>query len=106
MPLFAQMVATLFGALSAFLAKLFVAKLAIRVAGVAAIVAIGAALMTTFNNYVAPLVGQLFSTQYGQFLGLAFPPISGTCIAAIAGVWAACTTYALQKRAIVLTANL
>ena len=71
MPLLAGLISTLFSALGAFLVKLFVAKLAIRIAAVAAIVAAGTALMTAFNGFVSPLVAAMFSSQYGQFLGLA-----------------------------------
>lgn len=106
MPLLGAMISSLFGALSAFLVKLFLAKLAIRIAAVAAIVAVGTVLMTAFNNQVAPLVARMFQSQYGQFVGLAFPPVAGTCIAAITAVWLACSTYALQVRAIRTTANM
>lgn len=100
MPVFAAFVGQLFTALGVFLARLFLARLAIKLAGVAAIVACGTVLMTTFNGVVAPLASQLFSTQYGQLLGLAFPPVSGTCVAGITAVWAACGLYAIQMRSI------
>ena len=106
MPLLAGLISTLFSALGAFLVKLFVAKLAIRIAAVAAIVAAGTALMTAFNGFVSPLVAAMFSSQYGQFLDLAFPPISGTCIAAFTGCWLACATYRLQVRAVNVTAGM
>lgn len=106
MPALAALIQTLFGALATFLAKLFLAKLAIRIAAVSAIVAAGGVLMTAFNNQVAPMVAQMFNSEYGQFIGLAFPPIAGTCIAAITAVWFACTTYSLQVRAIKVTANM
>jgi formate hydrogenlyase subunit 3/multisubunit Na+/H+ antiporter MnhD subunit len=106
MPLLGTLLTTLFGAISAFLAKLFIAKLTIRVLGVAAIVSVGGVLMGVFNSTVSPLVAQMFNNPYGQFIGLAFPPISGTCIAAITTVWGACATYSLQVRAIRTTAEL
>lgn len=106
MPALSALIASFFGALSVFLAKMFAAKLAIRLLGVVAITAIGAGFMHTFNNFIAPLVGSLFSTQYGQFLGLAFPPISGTVITGIMTLWVACNTYLLQVRAVKLTASL
>lgn len=106
MPLLSQLIATLFTALGGFLLKLFAARLAIRIAGVAAIVAAGSALMAAFNGYVAPLVGAMFQSQYGQFLGLAFPPIAGTCIATFTAVWMACLTYRLQVRTISASAGM
>lgn len=106
MPLFAALFSSLFTALGSFLLKLFVARLVIRVAAVGAIIAAGSALMVTFNSQVAPLVSAMFNSQYGQFLGLAFPPISGTCIAAFTAVWLGCMTYRLQVRTITATAGM
>jgi len=42
----------------------------------------------------------LFNTAYGQLIGLAVPPIAGTCLGIIASTWAACTLYAWQKKAL------
>lgn len=106
MPLFATLVATFFEGLAAFLFKVFAAKVAIRVAAVAAIGGFGALLMATFNNVVSPMVSQLFSTQYGQLIGLAFPPVAGTVLAGVATIWVACTTYKLQEHAVKVTAGL
>lgn len=106
MPIFAALFSSLFSALGIFLAKLFAAKLAIRVAGVVALTAIGGTLMAAFNSHIAPLVATAFSTQYGQVIGLAFPPIAGTCIATIMALWIACVTYKMQARAISLTAGM
>jgi hypothetical protein len=106
MPLLGALLSTLFTALGGFLLKMFIAKVAIRAAAVVAITAAGAALMATFNQLIAPLVAAAFSTTYGQFLGLAFPPVAGTCIAAFTAVWGGCMTYKLQVRAISVTAGL
>jgi hypothetical protein len=106
MPALAALIPALFGALAGFLAKMFAVRLALRVSAVAALVACSALLMTTFNGVVAPLVAQAFSTQYGQFLGLAFPPVAGTCLAGIAAVWAACGLYKWQERVILVTAGM
>lgn len=105
MPVFAAMVATLFSALGGFLLKMFVAKVAIRIAAVAAITAFGAALLTAFNMQVAPLMAQAFNTQYGQVVGLAFPPVAGTCVAALLAVYGACSLYTLQVRMTLATAG-
>lgn len=106
MPLFAGMVSAFFTALGGFLAKLFIARVALRIAAVAAIGALGAVLMATFNTVIAPMVSSMFSTQYGQLIGLAFPPVAGTVLAGIATIWIACTTYKLQVHAIKVTANI
>lgn len=106
MPIFAAFFGALFSALGVFLAKMFAAKLAIRVLGVAALTALGAGLLTTFNNAIVPLVAALFQTSYGQFLGLAFPPISGTVITVYLSAMLAVATYRLQARAVTLTAGM
>lgn len=106
MPLFAALLESLFLAIGKFLAKLFLAKIAIRVVAVTAIGALGTALMLIFNGFVAPLVAALFQTQYGQLLGLVFPPVAGTVISGLITLWAAATAYRLHVRAIQITANI
>jgi len=106
MPLFASLVAQLFAGATLFLAKIWAARIALRVAAVLAITALGAGVMLLFNSTVAPLVAQLFTTDLGQLLGLAFPPVAGTCLAAIFVLWAACITYRLQVQVIKVTANI
>jgi hypothetical protein len=105
MPLFAALFTAFFSSLGVFLAKLFAAKIAIRVVAVTALTALAAAVVTAFNVAVTPFVGAMFSTSYGQFLGLLFPPISGTVIAALMTFWLLVMTYRLQSRAIALTAG-
>lgn len=106
MPLFAAFFGALFSSLGVFLAKMFAAKLAIRIAGVAALVALASAMVGTFNGYIAPLLSMMFNTQYGQFLGLAFPPVSGTVITTYMSAVLAVGTYKLQTRAVSLTAGM
>ncbi len=106
MPILAQFIGALFTALSGFLLKLFVARVAIRVAAVAAMAALGTGLMVSFNQFVAPLVGAMFSTEYGQLLGLVFPPLSGTVCVGILALWSSCLTYKLSVQAIKATANI
>lgn len=106
MPIFAAMVSAFFTALGGFFAKLFIARVALRIAAVAAIAAMGAILMATFNGIVSPMVSSMFNTQYGQLIGLAFPPVAGTVLAGIVTIWIACTTYKLQVHAVKVTANI
>lgn len=106
MPALALLLEGIFKVISAWLLKLFAARVAIRVAAVAAIAGFGTVLLTTFNGVIAPLASAAFSTSLGQFLGLAFPPIAGTCIGAMITVWVACTTYKLQTQAIKVTAGI
>lgn len=106
MPLLAKFIELLFTSFATFLSRLFAARLALRVAAVGTIIVLGTTLMVAFNAFVAPLVAQLFATQYGQLLGLAFPPISGTVMTGIMGLWVACTTYRLQLQAVKVTSGL
>jgi hypothetical protein len=105
-PAFALLFQSILTALGGFFFKIFVGRVAIRIAAVAAIAVLGTGLMALFNTVVSPLVAQLFTTQYGQLIGLVFPPIAGTCLAGIATLWLACTTYSLQVGAIKATANI
>jgi len=100
MPLLGQLLVNLFGGLATGLAAWFAKRAASKAIVVAGIVASVTALMLLFNNTVAPLAAQMFSTSYGQFLGLAFPPVAGTCLAAISTCWVGCATYKLRERAI------
>lgn len=85
-------------------AGFFVASFGKKVAtGALAVALFGAALLAllaTFRGLVSPLVAAAFSTEYGQFIGLAFPPVAGNCLATIAACWAACVLYRWQATAI------
>lgn len=105
MPLFAGLFTAFFSALGLFLAKMFAAKIAIRALGVVALTALSAGLVTAFNVAISPFVAAVFSTAYGQFLGLLFPPIAGTVVAALVAFWSAVMVYRLQARAVSLTAG-
>ena len=102
MPLLAQLFATLFGGLLGGLAQGVGKKVANTALVVVALVTAGTVLMVLFNTTVAPLAASMFSTNFGQFLGLAFPPISGTCVAAFIAVWVGCNTYKLVQRTVVV----
>lgn len=105
MPLLGALIQGLFSALYVFLAGFMGVGVAVRVAAVASFFAIGATLMVLFNGLVAPLVAAMWTTAWGNFLGLAFPAVSGTCMAALASVWAGCSLYAMQRKAISLVAG-
>lgn len=96
MPLFATFLGSLVTGLATFLAQFLSRKVAIATAAIAALATVTGGLLLAFNLAVAPLVASAFSTQYGQFLGLAFPPVAGTCLATYATVWAACVLYRWQ----------
>lgn len=106
MPLLAAAIGTFFTSLGSFLASMFIARIGLRVTGVLAITLAGGALMLAFNEFVKPLVQMLFNTEYGQLLGLIFPPISGTVVTGLMGLWLAIQTYKLQVKAIKATTGL
>lgn len=105
MPLLATLLASLFGAAGG----IFVGETAKKVATAAvAVVAFGlalGALMLMFNTLVAPLVQAMFQTSFGQFIGLAFPPIAGTCMASITTCWIGCALYKLKVQSIKMSAS-
>lgn len=100
MPILAGLLVTLFSGLASFLASFMSKKVAIGLAAATTLGGLYAGAVTAMNAIVAPLLGSLFSTAYGQFIGLATPPMAGTCLGIVAGTWAACTLYAWQKKAL------
>jgi len=100
MPLLGALLTTLFGGIATWFVSILGRKLAVAAAGIGALATITGALMLAMRSVVNPLLASMFSTQYGQFLGLAFPPVAGTCIAAIATTWAACALYKWQRAAV------
>lgn len=105
MPILASLMMSLFGGIAAFLIEFVTKKIAVAGAAVAAFAVSLGVLMTLFNAAVSPLVQAMFTTQYGQFIGLAFPPIAGSCMAAISTVWMGCALYKLKMQSIKMTAS-
>lgn len=105
MPALGTLLVSLIGGLVEFFAKQWGKKVAVTVVAVAAFAAALVVLMASFNSLVSPLVQSMFSTQYGQFIGLAFPPISGTCMTSIGTAWGACALYKLKMQSIKMTAS-
>lgn len=106
MTIFAQFFGALFSALGGFLLKLFAARVAIRITAVGIVMGLSGSMFVLFNTTIAPLIAQLFNTQYGQFLGLLFPPVSGTVITVLLSSWLAVATFMVQKRAVEITAGI
>ena len=105
MPILAGLLASLFGGISAFLVQFITRKIAVVAMAVTGFGLAVVALMATFNLLVAPLAQAMFSTQYGQFIGLAFPPMAGTCLASLATCWGACALYKLKVQSIKMSAS-
>jgi len=105
MPILGGLLVSLFTGLGGLFSAIFGAQIAVKLAAVAAFIGFGVVLLGVFNTLVAPIAGAVFSTGFGQVLGLAFPPIAGTCLAAVAAVWAACGLYGIQRRALSMVAG-
>lgn len=98
MPLLANLLSSLLGSLIGGLGKDAARKAGVLIAALASFAAATTALMVVFRTAVQPLALNMFRTEYGQFMGLAFPPISGDCMATIATVWIACAVYRAHVR--------
>jgi len=105
MPILGGLLVSLFTGLGGLFSAIFGAQIAVKVAAVAAFVGFGVVLLAVFNTMVAPIAAAVFSTAFGQVIGLAFPPIAGTCLAAVASVWSACGLYGIQRRALSMVAG-
>ena len=105
MPILAGLITSLFGGIASLFALWWGKKIAVTVIAVAAFATALVALMATFNMLVSPLIAVMFSSTYGQFIGLAFPPMAGTCLAALGACWSACALYKLKIQAIRMSAS-
>lgn len=105
MPQLATLLASLIGSLIGGFGKDAARKGATLLIATAAFAAATVALMLVFRTVVAPLVQAAFSTTLGQYIGLAFPPVAGNCIAATTACWIACAVYRLQTRIVQATAS-
>jgi hypothetical protein len=100
MPVIAALLSLLFTKIMLFMGLLFAKKVALVILGVGALVTVSGALYATMRSVIVPLASSLFSTSYGSIIGLAFPPIAGSCILAITTTWTAATLYSYQRTAI------
>jgi hypothetical protein len=100
MPGLGALVSALFVGLIDFFVTFVGRKLSVVLSSITMLGIVTAALLATFNALIVPLAAKAFSTEVGQFLGLAFPPVAGDCMAVMAAIWAACTLYAWQVKAI------
>ena len=87
MPIFATLVQGLLANAAALWLAVKSAQQAVRLTAIAVLAAAYVACAAFYTLFIDPLIGALFSTLWGQLLGLAFPPISGTVVAGLAGLW-------------------
>lgn len=105
MPLLGALFSSLFTGVASLIAFFWAKKISVTVIAVLAFAAALVALMATFNLLVAPFVQGMFSTSLGQFIGLAFPPLAGSCLAALGTCWGACALYKLKIQSIKMSAS-
>lgn len=105
MPILAGLISSLIGGFASLIALLWAKKLGVAVLAIAAFAAALVVLLAVFNGLVTPLLTEMFSTSLGQFIGLAFPPISGTCMVSLGTCWGACALYRIKLQAIQATAS-
>ncbi|WP_038216660.1 hypothetical protein [Xenophilus azovorans] len=105
MPLLAQLFMGLFGSLLGGLAKDATRKAVTLAATITSFGVAAATLMLAFQSIVSPMLSAMFSTGYGQALGLAFPPVAGDCLASYVLCWLACAAYRAHLRITEATAS-
>ena len=87
MPLLATFLGSILSSIFGLVAAITGAKVAVRLLAVASVAALYVASVLAFSNIIAPWLAVVFSSQYGQLLGLLFPPVAGTVLAALASYW-------------------
>ena len=100
MPILAGLLVSLFSGIATLLGTYISKKVAVGLAAATTLGTLYGGLVVLMNTAVSPLLAALFNTSYGQFIGLAFPPMAGTALGIVATVWAGCTLYAWQKKAL------
>lgn len=104
MQLLGLLLTGLFGGAVNFLVQYVTRKVAVAGVAIGALATVTGVLLVAFNAIINPFASSLFSTAYGQALGLAFPPVAGNCLTALSLSWTACALYSWQVRAINLAA--
>lgn len=89
MPIFAAFIGSLVSLIYRALVYMVGAKFAARVAVALAIAALYVGMVVLFNETISSWLQDVFSTEYGALLGLLFPPVAGTVLAALSVFWTA-----------------
>lgn len=87
MPILSLLIKALFMNAYSLVIALKSTETAIRFTAIAILAAAYISCVVGFTTFIQPLLSNLFNTQYGQVVGLAFPPISGTIITGIVTLW-------------------
>ena len=88
MPLLATFLGSIASSIFGVLVAMMGAKVAIRLIAIATIGGLYVGSVLVFSNTISPWLASVFTTQYGQLLGLLFPPVSGTVLASLSAYWA------------------
>lgn len=102
MPALALLLKVALGNMYALYLALTSQAIAVRLAAVGIMAAAYVACVVGFTVFIAPLIANLFSTSYGQVIGLAFPPVSGTVVGGIVTLWGCMVTKAYYYKVIKL----
>jgi len=105
MPLLGTLLVALFGGVASWFAQFFARKVAIAATYVTVLATIYVALLVVMRGVLGPLAAELFSYQWAGWMGLAFPPVAGTCMSALAVTWAGCVLYRWQLEGLKLAAT-
>lgn len=100
MPLFAILFKAVATSFWGFLVALVTKVLALRMAAVLTVAGLYVGAVLAWSAFVMPLLSSLFSTAYGQLLGLMFPPIAGTVVAGLIGLWGVLVTATYYSRVV------
>lgn len=87
MPQLGALLITLLKPLFDLIAGLIGVRNAIRLTAVATLATIYLSCVIYFSTMVGPWLANVFSTAYGQLLGLLFPPVSGSILAGLSAYW-------------------
>ena len=87
MPLLATFLGSIGTGIYALMLSMFGAKIAARLAAVLALATIYISCVALFMGLITPWLGALFSSTYGQLLGLLFPPVAGSVVAGLGTYW-------------------
>lgn len=87
MPVFSLLFQAVMGNAVALLVAIRSAENAVRLTAIAVLSAAYVACVVFYTTVIDPLIGLLFSTAYGQLLGLVFPPLAGSVLASFVALW-------------------
>lgn len=103
MPLLATLIQGLIGNATALWLAVRSAEQAVRLTAVGILAAAYVACVAFWTTVIDPLIGALFSTLYGQLLGLVFPPLSGSVISALVALWGSIVAKRYTEKFIQMT---